>query len=275
MFERFKRNSGADQRDTGGGVTTAHRPPSEDPVAVQPRFEREDRDGNGVADSRAEPAREPDPTLAGERRPELDTERDRQLERDHDGAVAPAPIVTGGREVRARQREEYGGINWGSAFFGWLVTVGMAAILLGLLSAAGTAFGLSEVSDSQARANAETIGIVGGALLILVLVVAYYCGGYVSGRMSRFDGGRQGLGVWALGLAVTIVLAVAGALFGAEYNVLERLSLPRIPIDEGSLTTGAAIALVVVVVATLLAAMGGGKAGERFHRKVDRVGFAD
>jgi hypothetical protein len=178
------------------------------------------------------------------------------------------------REVRARQREEFGGINWGSAFFGWLVAVGMAAILLGLLSAAGAAFGLSEVSDTEAEQNAETIGIVGGILLILVLGIAYYCGGYVSGRMSRFDGGRQGLAVWALGLAVTIVLAVAGALFGAEYNVLERLNLPRIPIEEGSLTLGAAVALVAVVLATLFAAMGGGKAGERFHRRVDRVGFA-
>ena len=177
------------------------------------------------------------------------------------------------RDVRARQREEFGGINWGSAFFGWLVAVGMAAILLGLLSAAGAAFGLSEVSDSEAEANAETIGIVGGILLILVLGAAYYCGGYVSGRMSRFDGGRQGLAVWALGLAVTIVLAAAGALFGAEYNVLESLNLPRIPVEEGSLTAGAAIALAAVVLVTLLAAMGGGKAGERYHRRIDRVGF--
>jgi hypothetical protein len=177
------------------------------------------------------------------------------------------------RRVRARQREEFGGVNWGSAFFGWLVAVGMAAILLGLLSAAGAAFGLGDVDEAEAEANAETIGIVGGILLIVVLGAAYYCGGYVSGRMSRFDGARQGLAVWALGLAVTIVLAVAGALFGAEYNVLERLNLPRIPIEEGSLTAGAAIALAAVVVITLLLAAAGGKAGERFHRKVDRVGY--
>jgi hypothetical protein len=177
------------------------------------------------------------------------------------------------RDVRARQREEFGGVNWGSAFFGWLVAVGMAAILLGLLSAAGAAFGLGEVSENEASQNAETIGIVGGILLILVLAIAYYCGGYVSGRMSRFDGARQGFGTWAIGLIVTVILAVAGAVFGSEYNVLEALNLPRIPIEEGSLTTGAAIALAVVVILTLLAAMGGGKAGERYHRKIDRAGF--
>ncbi len=175
--------------------------------------------------------------------------------------------------MRARQREEFGGINWGSAFFGWLVTVGIAAILLGLLSAAGAAFGLSEVSADDTSDDSETIGIVGGILLIAVLVAAYWFGGYVSGRMSRFDGGRQGLAVWAIGLAVTIVLALAAALFGAEYNVLGRLDLPRIPVEEGGLTTGAAIALAAVVVGTLLAALGGGKLGERYHRRIDRVGY--
>jgi heme/copper-type cytochrome/quinol oxidase subunit 1 len=190
-----------------------------------------------------------------------------------EGRFARTDATTERREVRARQHEEFGGLNWGAAFFGWLVAIGMAAILLAILSAAGTAFGLSEVSESEASSNAETLGIVGGALLILVLATAYYCGGYVSGRMSRFDGGRQGFGTWVIGLIVTIVLAVAGAIFGAEYNVLESLNLPRIPVEEGALTAGAAIALAAVVVLTLLAAMGGGKAGERYHRKIDKHGF--
>jgi hypothetical protein len=170
--------------------------------------------------------------------------------------------------IRARQHEEFGGINWGSAFFGWLVTVGMAAILIGLLSAAGAAFGLSDVNE------AETIGVAGGILLVLVLAGAYYCGGYVSGRMSRFDGARQGIAVWGLGLAVTVALGVAGTLFGAEYNVFEQLGLPRIPVDEGSLTAGAAVALGGVLVVTLGAAMAGGTMGERFHHRVERVGLA-
>jgi hypothetical protein len=239
MFERFKKNGHDryDDRDRGA-VATADRPAATRERTVdEGRFERD----------------------------RTTTERDRT-----------ATGVTGretARDVRGRQREEYGGLNWGAAFFGWLVAVGMAAILLGLLSAAGTAFGLSEVSESEANSNAETIGVVGGILLILTLAIAYYCGGYVSGRMSRFDGGRQGFGTWAIGLAVTIVLAVAGAIFGSEYNIFESLNLPRIPVDEGSLTAGAAIALVAVVVLTLLAAMGGGKAGERYHRKIDRHGF--
>jgi len=187
------------------------------------------------------------------------------------GAPAPAP-----RDVRARQRDEFGGLNWGSAFFGWLVAIGVASLLTAILSAAGAAIGLTGTSPSQAgsqaSSNAGTVGIVGGIVLLVILGIAYYAGGYVAGRMSRFDGPRQGLGVWLVGLIVTVVLAVAGVLLGAKYNVLSQLNLPRIPVDEGSLTTGGLIALVAIVVVTLLAAMAGGKQGTHYHRKIDNTG---
>ncbi len=109
-------------------------------------------------------------------------------------------------------------------------------------------------------------------MLLAILLVAYYAGGYVAGRMSRFNGPRQGLGVWLIGLIVTVVLAVAGVVLGAEYNVLSQLNLPRIPVDEGSLTTGGLIALAAIVIGTLLASMAGGKQGTHYHRKIDRTG---
>ncbi len=183
------------------------------------------------------------------------------------GAPAPSP-----RDVHARQREEFGGINWGAAFFGWLVAIGVAVLLTAILSAAGTAIGLTQSSTSEASSNADTVGIVGGIILLAILAIAYYAGGYVAGRMSRFDGPRQGLGTWLIGLIVTVVLAVAGVVLGAKYNVLSSLNLPRIPVDEGSLTTGGLIALVAIVVVTLLASMAGGKQGTHYHRKIDRTG---
>ena len=250
MFERFKRNSHDDEyvTDERSGVTTAT---------------RHDTNGDGVADRNERTAVADRPVATGG-----------AGATDRRAAAAPT-TREGFREMRARQRAEYGGLNWGAAFFGWLVAVGMAAILLGLLSAAGTAFGLTEVSDAEAKANAETIGLVGGILLVAVLAIAYFFGGYVSGRMSRFDGGRQGVGTWAIGVVVTLVLAVAGAIFGADYNVLDALGLPNIPIDRGTLTVGAGVALVAVLVLSLLAAMAGGKAGERYHRKIDRFGYSD
>lgn len=175
--------------------------------------------------------------------------------------------------ARARQRDEYGGINWGAAFFGWLVAVGLGALLTALLSAAGTALALSEFdSVGEASNNADTVGVVGGILIIAVALIAYFAGGYVAGRMSRFDGGRQGLGVWVWSIAIVIVLAVIGLIAGNEYNLFSDLNLPRLPVDEGDVTTGGIIVLAAVIIGTLLAAMAGGKAGERYHRKVDAVG---
>jgi len=176
--------------------------------------------------------------------------------------------------VRERQREEYGGTNWGAAFFGWLVAVGVAVLLTGILAAAGAAIGLTETtSDAADNASPETLSLAGAIALIAVLAIAYYCGGYVAGRMSRFDGARQGIGVWAIGLLITLAAAVLAVIAGSEYNVVERANLPRLPVGTETLTTGGAIASIVILAGTLLFAALGGIAGARYHRKVDRAGF--
>jgi hypothetical protein len=177
-------------------------------------------------------------------------------------------------DVRARQREEYGGTNWGAAFFGWLVAVGVAVLLTGILAAAGAAIGLTETtSDAADNASPETLSLAGAIALIAVLAIAYYCGGYVAGRMSRFDGARQGIGVWAIGLLITLAAAVLAVIAGSEYNVVERANLPRLPVGTETLTTGGAIASIVILAGTLLFAALGGIAGARYHRKVDHAGI--
>jgi len=208
----------------------------------------------------------------------------------HDGATATTvddppeertaahPRGTGTPEtmhrVRARQREEYGGINWGSAFFGWLVAVGVAVLLTGILAAAGAAIGLTETtSNAVDNTSPETLSLAGAIALIVVLAIAYYCGGYVAGRMSRFDGARQGIGVWAVGLLITLAVAVLALVAGSQYNVVARANLPRLPIGTETLTTGGAIASLLILAGTLLFAALGGIAGARYHNKVDRAGY--
>src|SRR5829696_7491058 len=162
---------------------------------------------------------------------------------------------------RAHAKDRFGGFNWGSAFFGWLVATGVAVLLLALAGAIGGPIAGSSIgTERQAVGAAGTIGIVGGIVLLIVLAIAYFAGGYVAGRMSRFDGGRQGLGVWIIGLA--------GAILGSQFNLLAQLNLPTVP-SAGSFGIGALITLVLVIVVTVLAAIGGGKVGQGYHRKVD------
>ena len=169
-------------------------------------------------------------------------------------------------------RDKFGGLNWGACFFGWLVAVALAILLTSIVGAIASAVGSNaEITQSEAEREAGTIGIAAAIILLVVLLVGYYAGGYVAGRMSRFDGGKQGLGVWVIGLIVTILAVVAGVAFGSEYNILDRVELPRIPVPTDELGIGALITALAVVVGTLLAAMLGGKVGHRYHNRVDRA----
>lgn len=186
----------------------------------------------------------------------------------HVGTYAP-PTTTAHETTtdrRSRQRAEFGGFHWGAAVFGWLVAFGLAALLTGIVAAAGAAIGFGELDG----ADTETIGLAGGILLVVVGMLAYYCGGYVAGRLVRFDGARQGLGVWLLGLLVTAGLALAAVIGGDEYNVIDRAGLPRFTVGEEEATTAGLIAMAAILVGTLLAATLGGKTGERYHRRIDQ-----
>jgi len=195
------------------------------------------------------------------------------------GAVSAKSFGRDRHSVVEREKEQYGGIKFGSAFFGWLTATGTAVLLTALVAAAGTAVGVASNTDvaeaaDQAASDPGTVGLVGGIILLVVLFVAYYCGGYVAGRMARFNGAKQGVAVWLWAVVIAIAVAVLAAVAGDQFNVLGQLnSFPRIPISEGDVTTGGIIALVVIALASLAGAVLGGLAGMRFHRKVDRAGL--
>ena len=169
-------------------------------------------------------------------------------------------------------RERFGGANWGAAFFGWLVAVGMTALLTGILAVIATAVGYSSnIIQSDTQRQAGTIGLVAALVLLAVLIVAYYAGGYVAGRMSRFDGARQGLAVWVVGFVVTLIAAALGWIAGSQYNLLDRVDVPRIPIPSQDVTIAGILVGLAVLLVTLLAAMLGGKVGRRYHLRVDRA----
>jgi len=211
------------------------------------------------------------------------THGQRQVEPE---VVRPAPPPDRGRQpaldrdaVVAAQKERFGGIKMGSAFFGWLTATGMALLLTALAAGAGAAVGVATNTDvgaatNQASNNAGTVGTVGAIALLVIVLASYYCGGYVAGRMARFNGAKQGVAVWLWAVLMAIVLAILGAVAGSKYNVLGQLnSFPRIPVNEGTLSIAGIIALLAVAVAALAGAVLGGLAGMRYHRRVDRVGL--
>jgi hypothetical protein len=261
MFERFRRDRGAGTRGA---------------VAVDER----DREMQATAlrEREAEAATRRDRTAAATTAPSGRFTRDP----DADAPAVREPVTPRTalgrhemRELRARQRDRFGGISWGSDFFGWLTAVGLASILTAFLVAAGASIGLSEVSDAARSDTVKSVGLTGGILLLAVLAVAWFCGGYVAGRMARFDGARQGLGVWLWTIIAAIAVAVLAAIGGQEYDLFERLNLPRIPVNGQSLTTGGAIALGAALLTTLVFAVLGGMTGERFHRRVDRMAVTE
>jgi hypothetical protein len=174
--------------------------------------------------------------------------------------------------LTAEQARRFGGIRWGSAFFGWVTATGMAALLGALATAAAAALGL--VNPTLDPATVQPMGLAGAAGLLAIIFVAYYCGGYVAGRMARFAGARQGVAVWLWTLFVAVVGAViataTGAVAGPRLDELFRLALDGGLMNGGVLSAGAAALAVGVLVVTLVGAVLGGLAGMRYHRKLDR-----
>jgi hypothetical protein len=180
------------------------------------------------------------------------------------------------RDVVGREKEAFGGMKFGSCFFGWLTASGTAVVLAALVTGIGAALGLSrDVQEAgTSPAQTESVGLVGGIVLLAIIFVAYLAGGYVAGRMARFNGLKQGLGVWLWAVIIAILVAVAGMLAGARFDILRQLnSFPRLPLNEGTLTTGGIIVAIGVVAVSLIGALLGGLAGMRYHRRVDRAGL--
>jgi hypothetical protein len=304
MFGRFRKTNDPARENDGGAVAVSQREreieherdepatsvatPPADPAARERRLEElrateaDDPDTRGLDRERVvqtDRVVETDRTADSDRFARTGaaapvTDRDRDVD-DDERRTIPAVVAEDTMvAMRARQRDRFGGIRWGSAFFGLLSAIGLAAILLGIAAAAGVAFGLSEINDVR-TGTADTIGLGGAILLLAILALSWYCGGYVAGRMARFDGLRQGIGVWVWTLVIAAALAIAAVIGGAEYNVLQQLNLPNVAVGDQSLTTGGWLTLAAAVVVTLIFAVLGGKAGDLFHRRVDRFAARD
>lgn len=172
----------------------------------------------------------------------------------------------------ARQRDRFGGLNWGAGFFGALVAASVALTLTAAIGAALALLGLQTARSNLEQSPRPTL--IGGAAVVLgVLVAAYYAGGYVAGRMSRFDGGRQGFGAWVMALLMAAVMGGAGLLTGLQLSLFERLEAGALLGLLESPMLWATATGATLLLGSLLAAVAGGKVGCHYHRKVDEAGW--
>ena len=265
----FGRNRKTDATAGGDAVAVEERDPAPATTVTPATSDRFARDDTAVEtpaardDTAVERPAAPDDTAV-----ETPPAPDRMPARER-RTLAPIVDEDTVLAMRARQRSRFGGIRWGSAFFGLLSAIGLASILLGIVAAAGVVLNLSQVEDVT-KGNKDTIGLGGAILLLVGLAIAWYCGGYVAARMARFDGARQGIGVWMWTIVVGAALAIAAVIGGSEYDVFQQLNLPNVAVGNASLTTGGVVTLAAALVVTLLFAIFGGLAGDRFHRRIDR-----
>jgi hypothetical protein len=180
----------------------------------------------------------------------------------------PGPAET---EV-APELLSYRGFKFGAAFFGWLIAIAMSVLLLAAVSAA--AFGTAQILDyttSDAKAQPGAASITAAGVAILMLTIAFYIGGYVAGRLVRFDGGRQGFGVWMIAVVVGLIVGGTGWVLDNQYDVISGINRPDVALTNNTLALGGIVAAAALLLLTLLAAILGGKNGRRYHDRIDQL----
>ena len=199
--------------------------------------------------------------------------------RDADSRAA-LPGKANREALLAMEKERFGGMKFGAAFFGWLTATGMVVLLSALAAAIGAAVGFSTDNDlgqslDQAMAN-QSAGIIGTVILLVILLLAYFAGGYVAGRMARFNGLKQGLAVWLWALIAGVVVVVLGLIFGDDIRSITQLNtVAPLPEDLDGATAVTWLAIAATLAATLIGALLGGLAGMRYHRRIDRADYTD
>lgn len=174
------------------------------------------------------------------------------------------------REQRLISR--YGGFDWLATFLGFAVAIFFTIVFLGMVGAIVGAVGFQLHTPvpkigSSITGTTQQLGI--GALVgsLVAAFLAYLIGGYTAGRLARFEGVKNGIGVVLWTVVVGIVLGILGAILGNKFDVAKQLHLH---IDMNTLTATGLISLGVTLVVILLAAALGGLLGERYHRTIDR-----
>jgi len=201
-----------------------------------------------------------------------DRAHDRSLDRD---GLAGDPVEVRAEDVRVHRvaddvgireaRSAYGGIDIPAALAGALSALGTSVLLgAGLAGAGALRYGEGAVDDRSLRTGAVIAGLLAAA-------VAAAVGAWVAGRMSRYDGGRNGLLSSLLFVLALAGISAAGLGLGDAAtggDVGANLSDWWNADAFGPLGLAGAIGSVLLL---LLIGWLFGRLGARYHRKADEL----
>lgn len=189
--------------------------------------------------------------------------------------IPPQGYFEAMEERQERLRDIYGGVDWLASFLGFLLAL-VGGAFLGAIAGMIIASPLGFAVDFSATDLGPAV-ITGLAILGVLLFFMFFFGGYVSGRLARFDGGLNGimLVLWAVILGVLVVLA--GGIFSGfiptpVVELIQRaLQNGLLPSFNNLVAQGAAGIgiLVALVLAILLGSFLGGRLGGRYHSDID------
>lgn len=182
-----------------------------------------------------------------------------------------------GTEVDMRGiRERFGGADLLAGILGMFAALG-TLVFLGALLAAGNAGIGYQLNQIDFDGNLQDVEIVGAIVAIVVVLASFFVGGWTAGRVARYDGGINGMGVALWFILVVAIFGALGIWVGQEYNAFAGIDLPnwfgQLGADEVTLKSIAGA--LAGIVAALLGGYLGGLMGEGFHQKADAALVAE
>lgn len=232
-----------------------------------------------VSQTASQPPSQPPPRNPSEEDRETRAVRNSNVQdTPHDLRESPYPrgYFEAAEEREERLRDMYGGVDWLASFLGFVFAIVIGALFSAVAGLVLIPLGFSvDISGGEF----EPAVITGLAVVAVLLFLTYFFGGYVAGRLARFDGGRNGAMTVIWGLILALLLTVIGGVFGDMLpgdligQLQDFVQNGAAPAFQGLMSlglVGLGIAAGVLLI-ELLGGILGGRVGARYHREIDRT----
>ena len=193
-------------------------------------------------------------------------------EADEGEATYPRGYLEALDEREARLREVYGGFDWLASFIGCVIALVSGGVLLGICAAVLVPLGFTLDLQNPGLGAAAITGLV---VVGIALFVSFLFGGYVAGRLARYDGGRNGVMTVAWAFVLTLLVVTIGSFLpGPFFEVVQEFVQNNVLPAIGGLTEIGLVGAGILLGALLLEVLGGfvgGRLGNRYHTRINQT----